>query len=109
MKPLVHYIGGKATFLSLKNSRRKVTLTYLTVQPFARSIADFKIRAEPLHVLYHRPIQVGHANFETMRHGELVGIHAQLIGERRADFKKLKAAKLIGILHLRQQFTPEID
>src|SRR6266480_4455062 len=102
MKPLVHYIGGEAALLSLKNSRRKVTLAYLTVQPFASSIADFQIGAEALHVLYHRPIQVGNAHFETRRHGELVGIHEQFIGERRTDFKKLKAAKLIGILHLRQ-------
>src|SRR6266481_5472816 len=109
MKPFVHYIGGEAALLSLKNSRRKVTLAYPTVQPFASSIADFKFRAEALYVLHHRPTQVGHANFETMRHGELVGIHEQFIGKRRADFKKLKASKLIGILHLRQQFTPRID
>ena len=40
---------------------------------------------------------------------KLVRVHEQFVGQRRADFKKLKAAEFIGMLHLRPQRIPVID
>ena len=103
MKPFVHHIDGKAAFLSLENARWQITSADLAVQPFAGAIADLGTAPSRCTYSTNVAIEVRHAHFETVCHRELVGIHEQFVGKRGANFKKLKATELVGVLHLRQQ------
>ena len=89
--------------------RRQVTFAHPAVEPLSTAITNLESCTEPLHVLHYRAIQIWDTDFKAMGHGELVRVHEQFIGQGGADFEKLKASKLIGMLYLRQQFAPIID
>src|SRR5205823_10312569 len=105
-KPGVHHIDGKAALLSLEDPLWQITLTNLPVKPFPSVTTNFEIAAESLDILNHRPIQIGHSQFKTVRHGEFIGVHKQFIGKRGADLQQLKSTELVSVLHLRQERAP---
>src|SRR6266576_5950966 len=109
MEPVVHDVYGKTAFLSLQDTRRQVTFANSAVQPFLTAITNFESCAKPLDVLYHRPIQVWNADFETVCHGELVRVHEKLVRQRGANFKKLKTTQFICVRHLWNQTAPVVS
>ena len=59
--------------------------------------------------LDHLLVEVRHAHLEAVRHRELVGVHQQLVGQRRADLQHLERAELVAAFHLGLQVRPEVD
>ena len=106
MEPLINYIHTKAALLSLKNAPRQIIPANLPLQPFSSAVAHFEVSAKPLDVFHHRAIQIRHADLETVSHGQLIRIHEQFVGKRRADLKKLKPAEFVCVFQLRRQSAP---
>ena len=109
LEPLVDYIHGKTAFLAIEHCRGQHVLAEATMQPFAPASTNLQSRPETLRELDNRAIQVRHANFETVRHGELVAKHQQLVGKRGANLEMLKTAQIVEMFHLWQQLRPMCD
>src|SRR6267378_1197671 len=79
------------------------------MQPLACAAPNLETGIQPLRIFDHGAIKVGHTGFEAMRHRKFVGVHEQLVRQRRSDFNKLETAKFVEVLHLRSERLPVFD
>ena len=54
-------------------------------------------------------VEVRHAHLQAVRHRQLVGVHQQFVGQRRADLEHLEAAELVGAVHLGHELAPAVE
>src|SRR5260370_40301095 len=109
MEPVIDDVDSETAFFPFQDLRLEEALTDATMQPHASAMSNFKFSFQSLSVLDDRSIQIWNSNFETVSHGKLVSEHQQFVWKRGPNFKKLKAAQLVGQLYLRQQRLPRVE
>ena len=94
LEPLVHDVHRKAALSCVAGSpagsccRQTRRCSHLPSRA-----ADLKAGAEPLSELDDRAIQVGNAHLKAVGHGQLVGEHQELVGQRRPHLEVLEASQ----------------
>ncbi len=95
-------------FFRVEDRARQERLADLSMQPFAPTSADLESGRQPFRELYHFLVEVRHADLESVRHREFVGVHEELIRQRGADFQYLERAEFVAALHFGCQVGPRL-
>src|SRR5207247_2724574 len=82
LEPAIDHIHAKAALFALENFARQKCTGDAAMEPFATAVADLEAGSESLHILHHLSVEIGHAYLEAVRHGQLVGVHEELVGKR---------------------------
>ena len=69
------------------------------MQPFPGAISHFEVCRQPFDIFDDIFIQKRDAKLETVRHGELVRIHQELIRKSGSHLQELEPAELVGLGH----------
>src|SRR5262249_25693198 len=109
VEPAVDDVYGEAALASLQHLRRQEPATHPPVKPLATAVAHLEAGIKALDVLDDGPVEIRDPHLEAMRHGKLISVHQELVGQRGAHLEELEAAQLVGLGELRQEIGPALQ